>query len=476
MRAARAPPHWPALLLFCLCGLWVQGCAGTLPNHAEDQALPTAQEYRSENGVVSAVLEAREDTVKIGAVSIDAMTYNGSYAGPVIRVRPGELIRVHLINHLREATNIHFHGYQGSPKGHSDNMHVVVDPGQSFDYELRVPLTQPPGLYWFHSHLHGDAERQVMRGLSGTWIVEGLADQLPPVRGLAERLLVFKEDRLETSNEPFVNQVLHRYIRSISGNLSTGFTMRPGETQLWRIANEGADQPVRLVLQDHTFRIIARDGAATTHEIDTGELRIDPGGRVEVLIDAGPPGRYELSSPGVYTGTGKVRRLGEVEVLGIPAAPSPQLTQFPPVEDLRLRPAASTRTLAMTENPAEGEFYLDGKLFDHRRIDTRVPLGAIEEWLIRNDSDEYHTFHIHQVSFQVVAINDVPVPFEGRRDTVEVPVRGSIRIRLAFTDPLIVGEFMYHCHVLEHEDRGMMANIEVYDARGPGQEICTTGR
>jgi len=425
--------------------------------------LPALQEFRSNDGVASVVLEAREQTVQIDGITFDAMIYNGDYAGPLIRVHPGDLLNVRLVNHLHESTNIHFHGYQGSPLGPSDNMHILVDPGETFDYSVRIPLTQPPGLYWFHSHVHHDAERQVMRGLSGTLIVEGTTDEFPALKGIKEQVLVFKEDRLVTSDDALVNQYFHRYIRTMSGALFSQIAMRPGETQLWRIANEGADQPLRLVLKGHTFRIIGRDGSATTREIETDELRIDPAGRVDALVDAGDAGTYELSSPGVYTGSGKVRPLGVVQVSGIAATGIQKQEEFPLTVDLRAATIDARRTVVMTQNPAEGEYYLDGKLFNHARVDTRVPLGNVEEWLIRNDTNDYHTFHIHQVSFQVVEINGVAASFDGRRDTVEIPVHGTVKIRMAFSDPLILGEFMYHCHILEHEDKGMMATIEVYD-------------
>ena len=100
-------------------------------------------------------------------------------------------------------------------------------------------------------------------------------------------------------------------------------------------------------------------------------------------------------------------------------------------------------------------------------MDVRVPLGNIEEWTIRNDSDDMHIFHIHQIGFQVVEINGKPVPFTGYVDTVLVPERGQVKLRMPFTDRVILGRFVFHCHVLRHEDLGMMANIEVYDPVRP---------
>jgi FtsP/CotA-like multicopper oxidase with cupredoxin domain len=126
------------------------------------------------------------------------------------------------------------------------------------------------------------------------------------------------------------------------------------------------------------------------------------------------------------------------------------------------------RDVVFSEDPVTGLFFINHATFDHDRVDVKVPLGNIEEWTIRNASDELHIFHIHQVAFQVVSINGREQPFDGLVDTVNIPIHGEVKIRMAFTDPVIVGRFMFHCHILEHEDKGMMAQIEVYDPKvGP---------
>ena len=127
------------------------------------------------------------------------------------------------------------------------------------------------------------------------------------------------------------------------------------------------------------------------------------------------------------------------------------------------------RLVSFSEDPVTGLFFINHTTFDHNRVDVRVPLGAIEEWTIRNASDELHIFHIHQVAFQVVSINGKPQPFDGLVDTVKVPIHGEVKVRIAFTDPAIVGRFMFHCHILEHEDKGMMSQIEVYDPQAWAQ-------
>ena len=424
--------------------------------------------FHSVHGVLNATLEVTAQKVTLGGVAIDAMVYNGDYAGPTLIVRPGDVMKIKLVNHLNVPTNLHFHGYRGSPLGNGDNVHTIVNPGVSYDYVLRIPRTQPPGLYWYHAHIHKMAEQQIMSGLSGMMLVEGIERQLPALKGVKHELFGLKQYSFDDSADPLVNDYFHGLIQTINGGLTAQMTLRPGETALWSFANEDADLPIRLSLDGHSFRVIARDGQAGTHEISADVLVIPPAGRAEVLVDAGQPGGYALTADRL-TGSGEQqasrRVIGLLTVAGDHEAGVPTLTRFPHPIDLRQKAIDTVRTFSLTEKPLENHYYINGQLFDHHRIDTRVPLGAIEEWVIRNDSDDYHAFHIHQLGFQVVEINGQPQPFDGYMDTVVVPERGEVKIRLAFTDPLIVGRFMYHCHVLEHEDKGMMGNIEVYDPK-----------
>ncbi len=423
-------------------------------------------EFRSVRGVLNVTLEAKAQKVVIGGVTLDGLVYNGAYGGPTLRVHPGDLMRIKLVNHLDQPTNLHFHGYRGSPLGQSDCMSTVVPPGASYDYVVRIPKSQPPGLYWYHAHLHTLAERQIMAGLGGMLWVEGLERELPGLSGIKHELFGLKQYNFDDSDDPIVNGYFHGLVQTINGGLVARMSLRPGETGLWSFANEDADLPISLSLKGHSFRVIARDGQAGVHEAVSDVLVIPPAGRAEALVDAGPAGTYALTANRL-TGSGdqqsRERTMGILTVAGEQVLPKPTLTRFPHPEDLRGRRIDAVRSFSLTERPLDNHFYINGRVFDHHRIDTRVPLGNVEEWVIRNDSDDYHAFHIHQLGFQVLEIDGKPQPFDGYHDTVKVPERGEIKIRLAFTDPLIVGRFMYHCHVLEHEDKGMMGNIEVYD-------------
>ncbi len=429
-------------------------------------------ELHSSGGVLTATLVAQAGKIHVGGLELDGMTYNGQYAGPVLRVRPGDRLRIRLVNKLAEPTNLHFHGIRGAPVGNGDNAHIAVPPGGSFAYDLQVPLTQPPGLYWYHAHLHGISENQVMRGLSGALVIEGEAE----ASGMAEQLFVLKDMAFDDdTGNPAIDDDLHGLVQSINGELLTERSMRPGEAQIWRFSNQSANRVFHVAVSGHRFRIVAEDGAASADGRTADVLDILPAARVEAVVVGGAPGSYDIISKGAMTGTGAARTrdrvLGHLTVASEPAetASVPTPAQLP--RDLRDAAIDARRTVVFTQTStlqaSAQQFFVDGKTFDPGRVDTRVPLGHIEEWTVRNESDDFHAFHIHQLGFQVVAINGRPVPFTGERDTVRVPERGDVTIRLAFTDPLIVGRFMYHCHVLKHEDKGMMAQIEVYDPAPP---------
>ena len=455
-----------SITVLILCLWQIEVFADEMPNSSPLRELP---EIKSVNGVLTTTFEAKEQKVQLGSVAFDGRVYNGDYAGPVLRVHPGDLMLIKLINRLSNPTNLHFHGIDTSPRGNSDNIHVLVQPGDTFDYEIRIPVTQPPGLYWFHDHAHGVSDGNVMGGLSGTIIVEGFEQQFPELADVQEHLFVLKDYKFETSDDPYIHNQLHKIVQTINGQTFSEITMRPGETQLWRFTNQSADFIRTLSLTGHKFRIIGDDGLAALKETETDTLTIKPAERLEVLVDAGDAGSYDLVAHDMLTGDAADRKLGRVIVSGEPMKPVPLITSFPAREDLRNRKIDTYRTIVFSQaydkKKDDMRYFINGREFDHDRIDTRVPLGSTEEWTIKNDSDDFHEFHIHQVSFQVTEVNGQPQPFNSWIDTVRIPERGEVKIRMAFTDPNIVGTFVYHCHILSHEDNGMMAQIEVYDPK-----------
>ncbi len=486
--AGSARPWHPAAriaaLALGLTGLGSQVlAAGTEPEprpaSGDFRALP---EVSARGDDVPVTLVAAAKDVVVDGVTLHAYVFNGEYGGTLLRVRPGGRLKIHLVNQIDQEINLHFHGSHGSPLGHGDNVHVVVPPGQTFDYVMDVPRSQPPGLYWYHTHIHGNVEELVSRGLTGPIIVEGLESRVPEVRGLKQRLLVLKSFPLAppaegadaTETNPDVRR-LHGVVQSINGAAHSEITMAAGSRELWRISNQSANDYYHLSIKGFRFRIVALDGSATAQDVTLDKLDIGPAMRVEAVVEAPAAGDYPLLSGTTLTGTGRnlrtSRELAMIHVSGAAttatAVPAPTASRPMLAADLRTAKITATRTLSFAQRPGEEIYTINGLTFDHRRVDVRVPLGSIEEWVIRNDSDDMHAFHIHQVHFQVVSINGEPQPFDRLLDVVKIPERGQVVIRMAFTDPQIVGRFMFHCHVLKHEDKGMMQMIEVYDPKHP---------
>lgn len=169
-----------------------------------------------------------------------------------------------------------------------------------------------------------------------------------------------------------------------------------------------------------------------------------------------------------------------------PGLPLP--TRFPPVEDFRSLPVAKQRTITFSEDTTNNTFFMDSGAgaaqFNPNRVDSTIQAGTVEEWTINNATAELHVFHIHQTDFQVLEINGVKQDFIGHQDNVNVPFQtpggppGSVKVRIDFRDPNIVGKFVYHCHILEHGDGGMMSIAEVVppnSATDTLQRSCRTG-
>jgi FtsP/CotA-like multicopper oxidase with cupredoxin domain len=417
----------------------------------------------SRAGVLRLSLTAAPSTVSVAGQKVTLMAYNGLYVPPTLKVRAGDTIRLRLVNEITQPTNLHTHGLSVSPRGNSDDIFLNIAPGQTQDYEIRLPADHPPGLYWYHPHPHTFSDVQVRNAMSGALIVEGLLDSFPTLGHVRERLLLLKDVQIEHGRVAQLG-IGKNTTRTINGLVNPVITLRPGETELWRIANIGADLYYSLRLDGHRFQLVARDGHRRAHLQTSDSLMLSPGARAEVLVTAGAPGVYQLRDGDIDTGPAGNQYSGTVmatvRVEGPPARPIVVPPALLPVEDLRGK-VTNRRTFVYTESQDGNTFFINGRSFDMNRTDLRVKLGAVEEWTIRNEADELHTFHIHQTPFQMVEINGVPQPPDDHRDIIDVPIGGEVKVIIPFTDPVIVGRFVYHCHILSHEDKGMMATIEV---------------
>jgi FtsP/CotA-like multicopper oxidase with cupredoxin domain len=417
------------------------------------------------------------------------------------------------------SVNMHFHGTNTSPRCHADEViHTLINSGQTFRYSVKFPASEPPGLYWYHPHVHGLSEAAVQGGASGAIIIDGIENLQPIVAGLPERVLMIRDQTIPAGSPPggaapawdvSLNYVPVTY----PGYQPAIIEMRPGRKEFWRVANASADtildlqlvydgtpQPLQVVALDGV-PIGSQDSARRGKRLTQTDVLVPPAGRVEFIVtgpsasvkeaifqmlsvDTGPDGDSDPTRP-------LAKIVTTVSPSGLPVLPIASISPPPPLfSDLAAARVTAKRTLYFSEvlsdpnNPASPtNFFItvDGAtpvLFDPNNppaITTKQ--GAVEDWTIENRSQENHEFHMHQIHFLLLKRDGAPLRPEQRQflDTVNIPYwtgsgpYPSVTVRLDFRGNDI-GDFVYHCHILEHEDEGMMAIIRVLprsDSRSP---------
>jgi suppressor of ftsI len=193
---------------------------------------PEPAELRSVDGVLRATLTAEEREVEIAGQPIRGRVFNGSFVGPTLRVRPGERIELELVYHLMEPTNLHFHGLHVSPEGEADNIFRMVNPGETAQYVLEIPLDHPTGTFWYHPRMHHLALEQVFGGMSGVIVIDGLQEQLPAnLQGIDEHLFALKDYQLDDAGSILLEDAPRDpTTRTVNGQINPALTMAPGET------------------------------------------------------------------------------------------------------------------------------------------------------------------------------------------------------------------------------------------------------
>jgi FtsP/CotA-like multicopper oxidase with cupredoxin domain len=437
------------------------------------EPLVQPKEIRSENGVLRTTLTAAPGRVELGDIAFRGLLYNGSYLPPLLRARLGDTLRITLKNDIPDLpTNLHFHGMTVSPRGNSDNVFVHVHPGQQFDYEVPIPAKgqQGPGLFWYHPHAHGVVDKQVLGGLSGGLVIDGSDRLFPILQDLPERFLLIK-DPYQGDDDQLI---------SINGQLNPTVAIRPGEMQFWRLGNIGAELFIRFSIEGMPLYIMATDGHLMSQPRKCEELFLGPGQRVDAIVIGPPPGEYVMTSISYQNQAWKPPAPSQQMATIVSAGPEgstvnlereivgQRLSGPALIDDVRSAPIARRRKVVYSRNADRTAFMIDGHVFDEHRIDQTVKLGDTEEWTIVNTDRQYHNFHIHQTAFMVAEVNGALQNESSLHDTFPVPPAtdagpGLLKVIIPFTDPVIVGRFVYHCHAADHEDKGMMGIIEVVD-------------
>ena len=456
---------------------------------------------------------------------------------PTIRVWPGDTLVIDYTNNLpvrnsapMDITNLHTHGLMDSPKPPGDQVIMtMIAPGQTYRYVYNIPKNQPPGLYWYHPHPHGESNHQVASGMSGLIVIEGIETYAPVVRGLPERDILLRDYYYDPATAPLSRErrraVMHEVAReraanpalplaatirsvalraaslpayapdcdlkdasdgvTINGVPQAAITMAPGSRQFFRIANSSANSFFDMKIPGQQMYVVAYDGVPLSFHNRAvqgqwvNDVLLPPAGRAEVVVTAplksGTPFETGCVNTGPAGDNDPGRKLADID-LGIPprlntAATTARPPLAEPFGDIGAWKIAAQRIVAFSENNPDSEFFINGQLYNPNAPPMfTVKAGTVERWTLYNYATEAHVFHIHQVHFRVEDVNGIAASPDTWRDTFPIPfatpvngklVPGVVHLLMDFRDPIIVGTFVFHCHILEHEDYGMMAKITV---------------
>jgi FtsP/CotA-like multicopper oxidase with cupredoxin domain len=378
-----------------------------------------------------------------------------------------------------------------SPAGDGDNVFVTIEPCAHHHYEIEVPSRHPGGTFWYHPHRHGGVTQQVRGGMAGLIVVRGELDQVPEVRGAVERVMIIQGLELDNNfrvpspiPDPSTEEAFFprtQILYPINGVPNPTIRMYPGEVQRWRMLNAAEGKFLDLRLDGHALHVLAWDGLTLTTPEPVPSAVLGGGNRLEVLVRAAAPGTYRLMlSP---------RSSQHPDSAGLPSPPPPELVTRPiatvvvegrgpemalpgslPAWDPPILPIARRRevTYSVQRGPGQAfiDFGVDGSAFNPDQTPYRVKLGTAEEWTVVNGMDDKypehaHVFHIHVNPFKVTRINGQVLQKPLWRDTFLWGGHSgdSFTFESNFVD--FTGRYVDHCHVLSHEDLGMMEIVEV---------------
>ncbi|HWA92483.1 MAG TPA: multicopper oxidase domain-containing protein [Rhizomicrobium sp.] len=501
------------------------GAPNPCPRPASGSEVSRPADITAKNGVLKANLSYYTAMDDSGHTLFCYVSDKGDEA-PTLRVNPGDTIKLNLTNMIpplpggpttrmsnasdvcgsadmtQGSINFHFHGTNTTPKCHGDNViRTLINPGESFQFKLTIPEDEPPGLYWYHHHVHSLSEAALLGGASGLIEVIGIENLQPEVSGLPERMLILRDQPPSPpatrgvtpppSNDVSVNYVPVLYPDYRPSVIKT----QVGTKEFWRVANASAntvfDVQIKYDGKAQPLEIVALDGVVAGSQDGTRQgktfmakdVMLGPGNRVEFIVTM--PGA-EVSNAqfvtkevdtGHYGDRDPDRPLAKIEATAapvdlprMPKATKPAAKQrFEGLADAKV---TAERTLYFSEVGSNFFITVDGQdpeLFDPNNPPAIVTkIGAVEDWTIQNRVNDEHIFHIHQIHFLVEEVNGVAVPKKKQQFYDTYPVGAwsgtgdypSIKVRMDFRGG-IAGDFVYHCHILGHEDHGMMAIIRV---------------
>ncbi|OQS13306.1 copper oxidase [Nocardia donostiensis] len=404
--------------------------------------------------------------------------FNGDYLGPTLRAARGERVRVQIHNALPEASTVHWHGMH-LPAAMDGGPHQMIDPGGSWAPEWTVD--QPAATLWYHPHPHGATEGHVQRGLAGLFLLDDAASAqlpLPRTYGVDDLPLIVQDVRFRGSGFDS-SHTMFRDVGFLGDRTMVNGTLAPYRTV--------SDELVRLRLlnastartytfgfaDDRDFALIASDGGLLERPVRLQRLRLSPGERGEIVVRVRPGERTVLRSYPLEAGMNfwTQRFSGGDDTFDILELRAAEQLRPSPALPAELVPAA---TPDGSDSVAERRFDLafatvNGQEMAMDRIDLTVTRSTTETWVVRNIDGMPHNFHVHDVQFRVLEFDGAAPPPElsGPKDTVFLPPGSSVRLALRFDGPADPDTpYMYHCHLLWHEDLGMMGQFVVVEPGG----------
>ncbi|MBE1530719.1 multicopper oxidase family protein [Actinomadura algeriensis] len=441
---------------------------------------PLLRPERTPEGKVFRLRAGAGESEFLRGKSTPTWGYNGSYLGPTLRARRGDRVAVEVSNGLGETTTTHWHGMR-LPAVMDGGPHQPIRPGAA--WRPVWTIDQPAATLWYHPHLHGRTAEHMYRGMAGLFVVDDGEDPgLPSEYGVDDVPIVLQDKRFHEDGSldssgirfqgPSVTGLLGDEIL-VNGTHDPFLEVTRTRVRL-RILNASNARVYDVgFTDDRTFALVGTDAGLLAAPVPLRRIMLSPGERAEIVVPFAAGERTVLRSRPPRLGANPVyERLAggddTFDLLQIRAAP--RLAESPPlparladVPPVPAGPGTRTRSFVMSD------FTLNGRTMDHHRIDQVVETGAVEIWEVTNaggfpGNGLPHSFHVHEVGYRVLDVNGrrPPPHLRGRKDTVFVPPRTTIRLAMRFgphSDP--VHPYMYHCHLLAHEDAGMMGQFLV---------------
>jgi FtsP/CotA-like multicopper oxidase with cupredoxin domain len=398
--------------------------------------------------------------------TITAWGFNQSVPGPTLRAQKGDTMIVRVKNNLSESTVVHWHGIRlTSSMDGTDSVQRPIAPGEEFEYNFIVP---DAGTFWYHSHQN--ETKQMERGMYGALIVEEestvVTDQ--------DRVFMIDDMKLTADNEFKSGNSLLRWIERhdgregdtllVNGKENFQIEMNADQSERWRFINSSSARYFRLSLGGRKFKQIATDGGLLEYPVELTELMIVPGERAEILVGPFREGEsFELESLKYNRMTmlkSKDRKFATISVLGSMPSTFYMPERLRTIQPLAAPDAATSRKVRLSVGPSlkHGiDFLVNGET---HADDKPVVAGELQVWEVRNTSLMDHPFHLHGFFFQVLEVNGKAAQYVSWKDTINLKPRSTVKIAWM---PDRIGQWMYHCHILEHHEAGMMGHFEVVD-------------